>query len=93
MIEKKGATYYGIAMSLVRITKAILKDEQAILTVSAPLAGEYGTSDLYIGVPAIINRTGICEVVEMDLSEEEQEQFLHSVQTLKRIYENAAAKV
>ncbi|WP_059104283.1 L-lactate dehydrogenase [Shouchella shacheensis] len=91
VIEKKGATYYGIAMSLVRITKAILKDEQSILTVSAPLAGEYGISDVCIGVPAIITRNGIHEVVEMDLSEEEQEQFHHSAQTLKRIYENAAA--
>ena len=93
VIEKKGATYYGIAMSLVRITKAILKDEQAILTVSAPLNGEYGASDVHIGVPAIINRYGIYEVVEMALSEEEQEQFLHSAQTLKRIYENATANV
>ncbi|MED1469852.1 L-lactate dehydrogenase [Bacillus salipaludis] len=83
IIERKGATYYGIGMSLVRITKAILNNENSILTVSAYLNGEYEQNDVYIGVPAVINRSGIREVVEIELNEKEKEQFNHSVSVLK----------
>jgi L-lactate dehydrogenase len=85
IIEKKGATYYGIAMGLVRITRAILHNENAILTVSAYLDGQYNEQDVYIGVPAIINRSGIREVMELKLNETEQQQFHHSVTVLKDI--------
>ncbi|MDQ0163852.1 L-lactate dehydrogenase [Bacillus alveayuensis] len=85
IIEKKGATYYGIAMGLVRITRAILHNENAILTVSAYLDGEYGENNVYIGVPAIINRSGIREVMELTLNDTEQQQFHHSVSVLKNI--------
>jgi L-lactate dehydrogenase len=85
IIEKKGATYYGIAMGLVRITRAILHNENAILTVSAHLDGQYNEQNVYIGVPAIINRNGIREVMEMKLNETEQQQFHHSVTVLKDI--------
>ncbi|WP_110928136.1 L-lactate dehydrogenase [Bacillus massiliglaciei] len=83
IIERKGATYYGIGMSLVRITKAILNNENCILTVSAYLNGEYGQHDVYIGVPAKINRAGIQELVEIQLNDQEKEQFNHSVSVLK----------
>lgn len=83
IIERKGATYYGIGMSLVRITKAILNNENSILTVSSYLNGEYGQDDVYIGVPAVINRAGVREVIEIKLNEKEKEQFNHSVSVLK----------
>jgi L-lactate dehydrogenase len=70
-------------MSLVRITKAILNNENSILTVSAYLNGEYGQNDVYIGVPAKINRAGIQEIVEIELNDKEKEQFNHSVLVLK----------
>ena len=83
IIQRKGATYYGIGMSLVRIAKAILNNENSILPVSAYLDGEYGHKDLYIGVPAIINRSRIREIIDIKLNEKEQEQFNHSVEVLK----------
>ncbi len=83
IIQRKGATYYGIGMALTRITKAILNNENSILTVSALLEGEYGHSDVYIGVPAIINRGGIQEIIELELSEDEKQKFDHSVKVLK----------
>jgi L-lactate dehydrogenase len=83
IIERKGATYYGIAMGLVRLTKAILGNENSVLTVSAYLDGEYGENDIYIGVPAVVNRNGIREIVELDLNPEEKEKFAHSVNVLK----------
>ena len=83
IIERKGATYYGIGMSLVRITKAILNNENCILTVSSYLDGQYGQEDVFIGVPAVIYRGGIREVIEIQLNEKEKEQFNHSVTVLK----------
>lgn len=85
IIQRKGATFYGIAMGLVRLTKAILHDENSILTVSSHLSGEYGHEDIYIGVPAIVNRTGVREIVELSLDEEEQRKFDHSVEVLRKV--------
>ncbi|MFD1018754.1 L-lactate dehydrogenase [Thalassobacillus hwangdonensis] len=84
IIDRKGATYYGIAMGLVRLTKAILHNENAVLTVSTFLSGQYGQEDLYIGVPAIINRAGVREVVELGLDPDEQEKLHHSSELLKK---------
>lgn len=83
IIERKGATYYGIGMSLLRVTKAILNDENSVLTVSAYLEGQYGQKDVYIGVPAVLNRGGVREILEVELSEDEELKFDHSVQVLK----------
>ncbi|MEC2071117.1 L-lactate dehydrogenase [Alkalihalophilus marmarensis] len=84
IIQKKGSTYYGIAMGLARITKAIIKNENAVLPVSALLDGEYGQKDVCIGVPAIINSNGIRELVELNLTETEQKQFNKSADVLKQ---------
>lgn len=83
IINRKGATFYGIAMGLVRITKAILQNENSILTVSTFLDGEYGEEDVYVGVPAIVNREGISDILELKLSDDEQAKFSHSVKVLK----------
>ncbi|RPF56506.1 L-lactate dehydrogenase [Abyssicoccus albus] len=85
IIEAKGSTYYGVAMGLARITKAIMSDQNAVLTVSALLEGEYGHDDLYIGVPAIINKDGIREIIELPLNDVETQQFSKSVETIKNI--------
>ncbi|MBB6444921.1 L-lactate dehydrogenase [Bacillus benzoevorans] len=84
IIERKGATFYGIAMGLVRLTKAILQNENSVLTISALLDGEYGQNDVYIGVPAIVNRSGVREVIQVSLSDEETDKFSHSVSILKK---------
>ncbi|MGJ7921367.1 L-lactate dehydrogenase [Neobacillus sp. LXY-4] len=92
IIQRKGATYYGIAMGLVRLTKAILQNENSVLTVSAYLENKYGQEDLFIGVPAVVNRSGIREVVELSLSPEEQEKFKHSAEVLKNIIKSSFHK-
>jgi L-lactate dehydrogenase len=89
VIQKKGATYYGIAMSLVRVTQAILGDEKAILPVTAHLNGEYGEKDVYIGVPTIVGRQGAQQVLELPLNMKEKEQFQHSASVLRSIVESA----
>ncbi|MFW8053373.1 L-lactate dehydrogenase [Vagococcus fluvialis] len=89
IIEKKGATFYGIAVSLTRITKAILNDENAVLPLSVYLNGHYGLDDIYIGAPAIVNRRGIQNVIEIPLSDAEQEKYDYSAEKLKEIMDSA----
>lgn len=83
IIEKKKATYYAIGMSLTRIVKAILDNENSILTVSTYLDGNYGQNDVYIGVPSVINKEGIIDVIELELTKEEKEKLDKSVKLLK----------
>lgn len=82
IIAAKRATYYGIGMALTRIVKAILGDENSVLTVSAKLSGEYDTKDVFIGVPCIIGRNGVKEIVELDLTPQETQQFKRSASLL-----------
>ncbi len=85
IINAKGATYYAIGMVLARLTRAILFDENSIFSVSAYLKGEYGEKGIYIGVPSIVNRCGVRQVVEMKLSDEEQEMFKRSCDVLRQM--------
>lgn len=83
IIERKGATNYSIALSLVKITKAILRDESSILPVSTLITDFYGISDVCISVPSIVNIHGVEQYVRIDLSAEEQNLFRHSANILK----------
>ena len=85
IINKKKATYYGIGIALTRLIKAILGDQNAIMPVSMYQDGEYGHSGMFIGVPAIINRKGIKEMVKLNLDKEDQEKFDHSCELLKEM--------
>lgn len=94
IINKKKATYYGIGVALSRLVKAILEDEHGILTVSAYLKdGEYGQDDIYIGVPAIICSEGIREVVNLDLTDEEQAKLDESCKIIKEMRANSIEKI
>ena len=88
IIDKKRATYYGIGMALNRLVKAVLNDENAILTVSTYQNGEYGQEGLYIGVPAIINKNGVKEILELKLNAEDQVKFNHSCDIMKENIKN-----
>ncbi len=83
IIEKKNATYYGIGMALNRLIKAILNDEKAILTVSTYQNGEYGNEGVYIGVPAIIGRDGVKDILKLKLNKKDQEKFDKSCNIMK----------
>ena len=88
IIEKKKATYYGIGMALNRLVKAVLNDENAILTVSTYLDHKYGQDGVFIGVPAIINKNGVKELLELKLNKTDQEKFNHSCEIMKENLEN-----
>ena len=89
VINRKRATYYAIGISLLAIVKAILRDENTELAVSGYCDGQYGVKDLYIGVPAIIGREGVREVVEMELSKDELEKMQHSAGVLRKTLNDA----
>lgn len=94
IIEKKKATYYGIGMALNRLVRAILNNENAILTVSTYLEdGKYGQDNIYIGVPAIINSEGVRELLELDLNEEEQAKLDNSCKLMKEMIETSIDKI
>lgn len=83
IIRAKQATYYGIGMSLVRIVRAIFGDEKSALTVSVMLNGQYGIEGVYAGLPAIIGRNGIEDIIVLDLKENERTAFINSCNFLK----------
>jgi L-lactate dehydrogenase len=87
IIKRKGATYYGIGMALVRITIAIFNNENRIMPVSVLNNGVYDFIDknLYIGLPAVLNRDGVHHVVHFEMSEDEKEKLKHSAKVLKDI--------
>jgi L-lactate dehydrogenase len=84
IIKKKHATYYGVGMALVRITNAIFDNENSILPVSVYNDGVYDIDkDLYIGLPAVLNRDGVHHVVSLKLSPDEKEKLQNSAKILK----------
>ena len=87
IIEAKRATYYGIGMALVRIVRAVLSNENSVLTVSARLRGEYGQRDVFAGVPCIVNRNGVDRVLELSLTEEERQKLADSCAILQENYQ------
>ena len=94
IINKKKATYYGIGMSLNRLVRAVLDNENSILTVSTYLKdGQYGQDDIYIGVPAIINSNGIRELVDLEFNEEEQAKLDNSCRIIKEMRECSIDKI
>ncbi len=86
IIEAKRATYYGIGMAMTRITRAIFGNENSVLTVSARLNGEYGQDDVYVGVPAVVNRSGVRNIVRLPLSKAELNKFSDSCDKLRDLY-------
>jgi len=81
--NRKGTTYYGIASATVGIIKAIMNDENKIMPVSTLLDGEYGETDVFCGVPAVLNADGVKEVVEIHMTEEELDKFKKSAELIR----------
>ena len=86
IIEAKGATYYGIGMAICRVCRAILQDENSILTISSEMGGAYEQTDVYAGNPCIINHNGVDRLIELSMTEEELEKFNHSCNILDETF-------
>ncbi|MFH1283502.1 MAG: L-lactate dehydrogenase [bacterium] len=90
IIELKGETSYGIGLAMATITRAILKDEHAVLPVSSLVNGYLGFTDIYIGLPAVVHKNGIREVIHIDLSESEKKAFIKSAITVQSLIKECA---
>ncbi|MEN6428298.1 MAG: L-lactate dehydrogenase [Phycisphaerales bacterium] len=84
IIDYKGSTYYGIGLSLVRITGAILRNENSVLTVSSLLRGEYGIQNVCLSVPCIVGENGIVRIIDAQLAPAEQEALNRSAEAIAR---------
>lgn len=89
IIQRKGATYYGIAMSVKRICEAIIRDERSILPISTMMDGEYGIKDVVLSMPSIVGAEGFISKVPISLSEDEIKALNKSAETLKSVMEEA----
>lgn len=89
IIQRKGATYYGIAMSVKRICEAIIRNERSILQISTMMDGEYGIKDVVLSMPSIVGAEGFISKVPISLSEDEIKALHKSAETLKSVLEEA----
>ena len=85
IIEKKHATYYGVAMAVRRICEAIIRDEKSVLPVSSMMNGEFGIDGCALSMPAIVGKHGVENLVPISLSDTEKEKLLESAKTLKKV--------
>jgi len=87
IIKRKGATSYAIGLAVTQIVQAVLRDQNRVLTVSCLTSGMYGIEDVYLSLPAVVNRHGVNRIVKLSLSPEEEQQLKHSAQLLRQVIE------
>ena len=85
IIERKKATYYGVAMAVRRICEAIARDEKSILSISSLMEGQYGLTDICLSMPAIVGADGVEEKIPISLDEDEITKLMASARALKEI--------
>lgn len=92
IIESKGATYYAIAETVLRIVDSIVRDQNSILSVSTLVEGHYGLSDICLGVPSVIGACGVKSVLDIPLSSDEYAALHASAKALKQALEGLREK-
>jgi len=85
IIKRKGRTFYAVAMGITKIVESIIRNENAVSTVSCLLEDYYGVSDVCLSVPVILNRTGIKETIKLPLDEKEVADFQKSAAIIRNV--------
>ena len=85
IIERKGATYYGIGMAAAKIAEAIVRDSHTVVPISVSLNGEYGLEGLCLSIPTVLGNKGAEQILEINLSEEEMKLLRKSADELKEV--------
>lgn len=83
IIERKGATYYAVAVGLMQIVESIVRDQHTVLTTSTLVDGAYGLKDVYLSLPTVIGANGVVQVLTPELSEKELHSLRHSAEVLQ----------
>jgi L-lactate dehydrogenase len=91
IIDYKGATFYGIGLSLIRISSAVLRNENSVLTISTKLEGEYDIKDICLSVPCVVGENGTESVIYTKLVTEEQRDLEHSAEVLRQVLEKVSS--
>ena len=89
---EKGSAFYAPAASGVQMAEAYLQDKKLTLPCAVKLDGQYGFKDVYAGVPVIIGSKGVEKIVELELNDQEKKEFIHSVDSVKKLWD-AATKI
>ena len=87
---EKGSAFYAPAASGVQMAEAYLKDQKKLLPCAVYLDGEYGVKSIFAGVPVIIGKDGVEKIEEINLDEKEKNQFMHSIEAVKKLWEAAS---
>ena len=85
IIRRKGATYYAVAVGLLRIVESVLRDQHTVLSVSSLVPDHYGLRDVYLSLPAVIGRAGVERVLHLSLSEEEADALKRSACVMRGV--------
>ena len=85
IIKRKGATYYGIAMSVKKICEAVVRDEKSVMPVSSIQHGEFGINNVALSLPVIVGKNGVEGIVPISLSNEEQNKLKESAEILRKV--------
>lgn len=83
IIERKGATYYAVAAGLIRITAALLRDQNTVFSISTLIENYSGIGDVCLSLPAIVNRNGVRNVLHLELNADERKKLRNSADILK----------
>ncbi len=89
IIQKKGATYYGVAMAVKRICEVIIRDEKSILPISSLMQGEYGIENVALSMPCIVGKDGYETKIPIVLDEKEADALRKSAATLRGVLDDA----
>ena len=88
---EKGSAFYAPAASGVEMAEAYLKDQKKLLPCAVQLNGEYGVKNIFAGVPVIIGKNGVEKIEEISLDQKEKSQFMHSINSVKKLWDAASA--
>lgn len=88
IIQRKGYTSYGIGLGVTEIVKAILRDQNRVMTVSTLINDMYGIQDICLSLPSIVNRQGATKIINLPLSKTEEKQLQNSAKVLKEVFDS-----
>jgi L-lactate dehydrogenase len=85
IIKRKGRTFFAVALGMTKIVESILRNENAVLTVSCLLEDYHGVSDICLSVPVVLGRNGVKKIIELPLDEKEKADFQKSAEIIKKV--------
>lgn len=88
IIDSKGATYYGIGMAVLRIARAIVRNEHSVLPVSSIIEDRYGVREICLGLPTVLGQNGVEAVLDLPLNYEERKQLESSAGKLRALLDS-----